>query len=69
MMNERERLNKITEEIIGTAIEVHRVVGLGLLESAYEACLVFEFRTCAASGVALGSTLARRRAILLGRPE
>ena len=43
-MNERERLNKITEEIIGTAIEVHRVVGLGLLESAYEACLVFEFR-------------------------
>jgi len=43
-MNERERLNKITEEIIGTAIEVHRVVGPGLLESAYEACLVFEFR-------------------------
>lgn len=43
-MDERDRLNKITEEIIGAAIEVHRVVGPGLLESAYEACLVFELR-------------------------
>lgn len=37
-------LNKITEQIIGAAIEVHRAVGPGLLESAYEACLVFELR-------------------------
>ena len=31
--------NKITEQIIGAAIDVHRVLGPGLLESAYEECL------------------------------
>ena len=31
--------NDITHEIIGAAIEVHRVLGPGLLESAYEECL------------------------------
>ena len=41
-MTERERLNGITEKIIGSAIQVHRVLGPGLLESAYEACLAFE---------------------------
>jgi GxxExxY protein len=35
-------VNKITEEIIGAAIEVHRVLGPGLLESAYEECLCHE---------------------------
>ena len=35
-------LNKITEKIIGCAIEVHKLLGPGLLESAYEECLVFE---------------------------
>lgn len=34
--------NRITEGIIGAAIEVHREVGPGLLESAYEACLAHE---------------------------
>jgi GxxExxY protein len=34
--------NKITEEIIGAAIEVHRTLGPGLLESAYEQCLCFD---------------------------
>jgi len=43
-MDERDRLNSITEQIIGAAIEVHRAVGPGLLESAYEVCLVFELR-------------------------
>jgi len=33
-MTERENLDQITESIIGTAIEVHRVPGPGLLESA-----------------------------------
>ena len=37
-----ERLNKISQKIIGAAIEVHKQVGPGLLESAYEACLAFE---------------------------
>ena len=41
-MTESERLNQITETIIGAAIEVHRVLGPGLLESAYEACTAFE---------------------------
>ena len=35
-------LNKITEAIIGSAIVVHQELGPGLLESAYEACLVYE---------------------------
>jgi len=33
----------LTKRIIGAAIEVHREIGPGLLESAYEACLVAEF--------------------------
>lgn len=32
----------ITREIIGAAIEVHRELGPGLLESAYEECLCYE---------------------------
>ena len=37
-----EELNKITEAIIGAAIEVHRNLGPGLLESAYRECLRYE---------------------------
>ena len=32
----------MTDEIIGSAIEVHRSLGPGLLESAYETCLAYE---------------------------
>ena len=32
----------ITDKIIGAAIEVHKGLGPGLLESAYEACLMYE---------------------------
>jgi GxxExxY protein len=35
-------LNTITKIIIGCAIEVHRQLGPGLLESTYEACLLYE---------------------------
>lgn len=35
-------VNEITERIIGAAIEVHRHLGPGLLESAYEECLCYE---------------------------
>jgi GxxExxY protein len=31
-----------TREVIGAAIKIHRKLGPGLLESAYEACLAFE---------------------------
>ena len=34
---------ELTEKIIGAAIEVHRALGPGLLESAYEECLCHEF--------------------------
>jgi GxxExxY protein len=34
----------LTEKIIGFAIEVHRRLGPGLLESAYEECLCFELK-------------------------
>jgi GxxExxY protein len=43
-MTNIEDINKITEQIIGSAISVHRALGPGLLESAYEACLVHELR-------------------------
>jgi len=35
-------INKLTQRIIGCAIEVHKHLGPGLLESAYEECLAFE---------------------------
>jgi GxxExxY protein len=38
-------INVLTGGIIGAAIEVHRALGPGLLESTYEACVEFELRT------------------------
>jgi GxxExxY protein len=35
----------VTSKIIGAAIEVHKHLGPGLLESAYEICLAHELRT------------------------
>ena len=39
---EQQKINQLTEKIIGCAIAVHRVLGPGLLESAYEECLYYE---------------------------
>ena len=36
--------NKLSKEIIGCAIDVHKILGPGLLESAYEECLTFELQ-------------------------
>jgi GxxExxY protein len=36
--------NEIATKVIGAAIEVHRILGPGLLESAYHDCLIHEFK-------------------------
>ncbi len=36
-------INDLTGQVIGAAIEVHKSLGPGLLESAYEECLCHEF--------------------------
>jgi len=46
----KKEWDRITESIIGAAITVHRELGPGLLESAYEACLAYEL---AKSGLAV----------------
>ncbi len=35
-------INQLSSKIIGAAIEVHKALGPGLLESAYEECLSYE---------------------------
>jgi GxxExxY protein len=42
MKEEGGKFCDLTERVIGAAIEVHRTLGPGLLESAYEACLARE---------------------------
>ncbi len=39
-----EELNALSYKVIGLAIEVHRQLGPGLLESAYQACLIYELQ-------------------------
>ena len=41
---EKGEASSLTGKIIGAAIEIHRALGPGLLESAYEACLSYELR-------------------------
>jgi len=48
----------LTREIIGAAIKVHRALGPGLLESAYEACLAYELQS-------LGMKIERQKSVPL----
>lgn len=43
-LTEKEEASFLTGKIIGAAIEIHRALGPGLLESAYETCLIYELR-------------------------
>ena len=43
-MEEKDRLDQITESIIGAAIKEHRALGPGLLESVYQLCMVIELK-------------------------
>jgi GxxExxY protein len=38
----KDKLNALTQAIIGAAIDVHHELGPGMLESAYDACLAYE---------------------------
>ena len=49
-------INQITEKIIGCAIEVHKCLGPGLLESVYEECLAFELKS-------IGLAIERQKAV------
>jgi GxxExxY protein len=39
---QRNKLNELSGKVIGLGIEIHRELGPGLLESAYEECLAYE---------------------------
>jgi GxxExxY protein len=55
---EARDLNEITRAVIGAAITVHRELGPGLLESAYEACLAYQISD-------IGFTVERQKAVPL----
>lgn len=40
----KEKYNQLSSEIIAVAIEVHKIMGPGLLESVFEQCLVFALK-------------------------
>ena len=42
LMVEKDNINELTGEVIGSAIEVHKTLGPGMLESTYEECLCRE---------------------------
>nr|WP_285574352.1 GxxExxY protein [Geothrix limicola] len=50
MPNSGLSLDELSERLIGACIEVHRHLGPGLLESAYEECLCYELGWNSASG-------------------
>ena len=57
-MSNLTELNKLTKQIIGAAIKVHRHLGPGLLESSYETCLAYELKQ-------LGLSFERQKALPL----
>jgi GxxExxY protein len=43
-MESRKNLSELSNKVIGCAIEVHKALGPGLLESAYQQCLCHELK-------------------------
>jgi len=41
---DRPKINELTGQVIGAAIEVHKALGPGLLESVYEDCMAVELK-------------------------
>ena len=60
--DDRAALNELTRRVIGAAIEVHRHLGPGLLESAYETRLAYELQQA-------GLAFERQRALPLIHKE
>ena len=46
VVNKIKDINQLTGRVIGAAIEVHKALGPGLLESVYEECLCRELQLC-----------------------
>ena len=44
-MNTQKQINELTYDVIGCAIEVHKHLGAGLLESIYHQCLIEELKS------------------------
>ena len=42
---EGQRLNRTASEVVDAALAVHRALGPGLMESAYQACLIHELQS------------------------
>jgi GxxExxY protein len=43
-MTTKKYINELTYEIIGAAIEVHKIMGSGLFENVYQQCMIEELR-------------------------
>jgi GxxExxY protein len=63
---ELDQINKVTERIIGCAIEVHRILRCGLFEATYRAALAIEFKAAGLAFVREATVPAMYKGHLLG---
>lgn len=62
---DRQRLNEISFQIVHSAIEIHRAVGPGLLETVYRACLIYELEQYGLTVLAEQTVSVRYKNLLL----
>ncbi len=69
-MNNPEEINKLTQQVIGFAIKIHKHLGPGLLENRYKQCLLHELRKsgvkCEAEKKLNWSMMAIRLIVVIG---